>query len=1613
MKTIFIMPNKSTNPDATLMIVVDEVTPSTDPKTYQYVYVGNINNLPNDILTESSIVNDLTTGGTNKPLSAEQGKVLNSQLKTFMRDYRPIEINGDVTNAPDEEDLTSVEVEGATVLKLKNKAYATSIYSGLGRTYLRKNIVDNVNILTQDMFYKTEDDTRVPNTNTIFIIQYDYDLNNQTITIPENSILVFEGGSLSNGTLAGNNTQIQSADNVIFTSIVIEGTWIVPNITTAWFGDVEQDNKLREVFALQNENIFNTITIGQGDYTVSVSENEGSAIEIKANTKVNNLGHIILSSNNFERYNIFLIASSNVLFSGGHVTGDVDTHSGSTGEWGMGFSVTNAASDVQIESVEIDKCWGDGIYIAGDSKHVTVNYCNIHDCRRQGISVIQAVDVIIHGCNIQDINGTAPCSCIDIEPNSNKTVEKVSITHCTFSNPGYRILILSSLNDTKKINNVLIEGNTFGDSVRAIDMHNKSNTITNISNVTIRSNRLESVPSKGFLMWGVYNLDVSFNNIVCELEGKEPSTTDGVVYFHDCQNAYFQNNNVDSWDNFLKVIGTAPITRDNNIEIHSTLSVGRYTNFENNTLTLHKVLNIEGTFRNNVIIAEEDFDDTRMLQLYENGYLENNVIKLRSNGIEQPVYCRADNIIKDNFFIGDVAGLTFEYLIFLNSDALELYAENNQVENITLTKGLIRNPHQKVRTNNTNLNHIILNKNLKTIDDVTTNYLEQSDLTEANTVYVVQYDYSLGVPTTKSLTFTSANVSSVETPEKATLDSETARYNAALKLYNTAVKEYNDAVAAYEAAVAAYKADPTEENMQAMDEAEIAKNVAEAKKDSAEETKDKYLARKNKAQINYEAIGSQDYYYWEAVSMDAYHALHLTGRAVLLNSTKTEELDTINGIVINDGDTTDTVYIGCLAGTFTYRYDNCIIVPDHCMLKFEGGSIINGTIIGNNTKIESPREHIFNNIRIAGNWIVPEITSYWFTDATQNNVLKEVFALQDDNILNTIIIESGNYTVSIEENAGVALTCLSNLNLIINGNINLTANNFDYYYILYCYGKNHINISGSGAVVGDKTTHTGSTGEWGMGIEIFSSKFVTVKNLKVKDCWGDCIYIGGTNTENIIVDNCDIDNGRRQGISITHGENIIIRNCKIQNVSGTNPQAAIDIETNSGKLASNIQIYNNYINNCTLGIVIYGRSSYTKTGILIENNYINCIWRAIAANGISTCITVKNNEMHSKYCLVDANTIDGSKDNVILFENNMMYQTDIAESPYNKEKYMCAIYACKGDYMFKHNSIITAMPVFYFASGNKYIEDNDIVCPALFYNHKVSYVKIIGNKIIGNVTIPGSLCWFENNYVMGFFRSTVVSSDSSSRIIGNAITHPNDSITRPERYETDVDAWEDYLENGIMLDDNDKRLAISKYNCSNHAWEIFVNSSSPRIYNEQCVLKDSSLLIENNIFTNVALEIGGGKVSKNRFAYKSNFTITGQLLRLAATDFLFNDVIYKGTHGENENVYLVRARKYIGNTFEIGTGSSVKYIMYPGGTNITISDNVVTLPEGHGTNHIVSNILANIKPIYNNKGETSNRPVFPVDERYYIGCQYFDTTLGKIIVWNGNTWVDASGNTIT
>lgn len=113
---------------------------------------------------------------------------------------------------PDEEDITqsAIDEQGNTYLSLKDRTYNPSEFSGKGYKILRKNIIEiedanfnkvNKNILTQDMINEP---------NTVYEIRYDFNLNDAEITIPENCVLKFNGGSLSNGTINGNYAKVET-----------------------------------------------------------------------------------------------------------------------------------------------------------------------------------------------------------------------------------------------------------------------------------------------------------------------------------------------------------------------------------------------------------------------------------------------------------------------------------------------------------------------------------------------------------------------------------------------------------------------------------------------------------------------------------------------------------------------------------------------------------------------------------------------------------------------------------------------------------------------------------------------------------------------------------------------------------------------------------------------------------------------------------------------------------------------------------------------------------------------------------------------------------------------------------------------------------------------------------------------------------------------------------------------------------------------------------------------------------------------------------------------------------------------------------------------------------
>lgn len=124
-------------------------------------------------------------------------------------EYKPIVINGDVTNAPDEEDITS---EGG-LLKFKNRPAFNEGY-GRGYVILRRNIPI---------------DQQLVNSNTIYEIRDDFNISGKTITLPEGCILRYNGGSFYGslseiGTIVCNDTTIEGVDDRN-DNIILEGTF--------------------------------------------------------------------------------------------------------------------------------------------------------------------------------------------------------------------------------------------------------------------------------------------------------------------------------------------------------------------------------------------------------------------------------------------------------------------------------------------------------------------------------------------------------------------------------------------------------------------------------------------------------------------------------------------------------------------------------------------------------------------------------------------------------------------------------------------------------------------------------------------------------------------------------------------------------------------------------------------------------------------------------------------------------------------------------------------------------------------------------------------------------------------------------------------------------------------------------------------------------------------------------------------------------------------------------------------------------------------------------------------------------------------------------------------
>ena len=188
-------------------------------------------------------------------------------------------------NAADEEDITSEN----GLLKLKDR----SALNGMGYVILRQN---------KDFA------EQVTKANTIYEIRYDFDLDNTSLTIPENCILSFNGGILKNGKIIGDKTRLTNF--IKLKNITIDGTFENEFCRTSYYisdnETIDNINNLNNLFKISRN-----VIVDSKRYIISnqliLPCDANFSCDIGCSILLKNLGCIYVThSNRLSNINIYI-----------------------------------------------------------------------------------------------------------------------------------------------------------------------------------------------------------------------------------------------------------------------------------------------------------------------------------------------------------------------------------------------------------------------------------------------------------------------------------------------------------------------------------------------------------------------------------------------------------------------------------------------------------------------------------------------------------------------------------------------------------------------------------------------------------------------------------------------------------------------------------------------------------------------------------------------------------------------------------------------------------------------------------------------------------------------------------------------------------------------------------------------------------------------------------------------------------------------------------------------------------------------------------------------------------------------------------------------------------
>lgn len=658
-----------------------------------------------------------------------------------------------------------------------------------------------------------------------------------------------------------------------------------------------------------------------------------------------------------------------------------------------------------------------------------------------------------------------------------------------------------------------------------------------------------------------------------------------------------------------------------------------------------------------------------------------------------------------------------------------------------------------------------------------------------------------------------------------------------------------------------------------------------------------------------------------------------------------------------------------------------LVVPENCVLEFDGGSLDNGTLVCDNTEIEG---NAILTTDVLGTINSKYFRASWISKNNPHiitNIIKNLF---DNNVtlLLDISIETDGRTIKtdnilidgeVENHFSIDNSCLFNLNsgnnniLIRNCNINVeTADKFIFINDNCNIKINIENLNFDGknkctrflsyynenpnSIIYDISIKKSNFVDLTESVILYASKveqgFIlenTFKNIGNHNKVGhnSCITLGSDNVNgiisNVIIKNnifdtiksifSEKDDAKETHAILLYGYENIVEGNNIKNIISNRNDKDPGSEAEAVYLKGfKNQIVNNIIED---GVGSFSDGAITIKGLLsYERDGDNYIAGNTVISSYGACVVL---------CL-DKNIIKGNtliqkgKDciSITLYQanNNIVSENSINVS--NKESCAAAIYLdmeCTGTVISNNEiNVNGSLAVLYNNNSITYIKDNKIICNDVFFGTNTKY----NSGLFYSLNAENITVYFENNSI--FFNS--VRSSSVIALKGKIISIGNKYNFTSKGLE-DSNAFISYLYRFVNITSiNDVYNIDSNYQITN-----ILNST------------------EDNNFTNTI-------INKN----------------IPAGDDIKGNILFGNNAGNQRPVKAPTIGfQYFDTTLN-------KPIWWTG-------DKWADANSGNPNSHKTS-------------GRTDQRPTLQSED---LGFEYYDITLKRAIYWSGSDWVDSEG----